>query len=142
MIEVGKGTIIKELFSRPGIRAFSVEVAGREEKCILYPDLTGEVQPGDTVLLNTSAVSLGLGSGGYHYIIANLNGQTKSMQAGGHIMKLRYTPMQVKVLSVEEEESLITLTCWLLTVSNLRRFWWRRFIPCWLQCASISMTLV
>ena len=105
MIEIKKGTIIRELFAREGIKGFTVEVEGREEKCIVYTGMTGEVQPGDDVLLNTTAVSLKLGTGGYHYVMANLNGAGKELRSQGHIMKLRYTPMQVKVLSVEEEDS-------------------------------------
>lgn len=105
MIEIKKGTIIRELFAREGIEGFVVEVEGREEKCIVYTAMTGEVKPGDEVLLNTTAVSLRLGTGGYHYVIANLNGAGKELHSEGHIMKLRYTPMQVKVLSVEEEDS-------------------------------------
>jgi hypothetical protein len=105
LIEIKKGTIIRELFAREGIKGFAVEVEGREEKCIVYTGMTGEVQPGDDVLLNTTAVSLKLGTGGYHYVMANLNGAEKELHSHGHIMKLRYTPMQVKVLSVEEEDS-------------------------------------
>jgi len=105
VIEIKRGNIIKELFSRDGIAGYLLEVEGREEKCVSYPDLVGEIEPGDEVLVNTTAVSLNLGSGGYHFVIANLNSKGKKIKCGGHIMKLRYTPMQVKVLSVEEEES-------------------------------------
>lgn len=105
MIEIKKGVIKEEIFSRPGIKGFTVLVGEREEKCIAYLDLVGEVEKGDEVLLNTTAVSLNLGSGGYHYIMANLSSPEKPLRPGGHIMKLRYTPMQLKVLSVEEEAS-------------------------------------
>ncbi|MBO8159175.1 DUF3866 family protein [Thermosyntropha sp.] len=105
MIEIKKGRIIKEIFDREKVQGFLVLIEGREEKCIAYPALTGEVKAGDEVLVNTTAVSLNLGSGGYHYIMANLNRTEKELKPGGHIMKLRYTPMQLKVLSVEEEES-------------------------------------
>lgn len=105
MIEIKKGVIKEELFARRGIKGFKVIIDAREEKCIAYPDLVGEVNPGDEVLLNTTAVSLQLGSGGYHYIMANLSCPEKDLTPGGHIMKLRYTPMQLKVLSVEEEAS-------------------------------------
>lgn len=105
MIEIKKGKLINEIFSREGIKGFVVEIEGHQEKCIVYTNMTGEVQPGDEVLLNTTAVSLQLGTGGYHYVIANLNGDGRKLHPGGHIMKLRYTPMQVKVLSVEEEDS-------------------------------------
>lgn len=105
MLESKPGLIGRQLFSRNDIRGYSVLIEGREEKCIVYPALTGEVETGDEVLLNTTAVSLKLGSGGYHYVIARLNSTGQSSVPGGHIMKMRYTPMQVKVLSAEEEDS-------------------------------------
>lgn len=105
MIEIKQATITEETFYRPGIKGFMAEVEGREEPCIAYPELVGEVKPGDRVLLNTTAQTLGLGTGGYHYVIANLNGGNRELPAGGHIMKLRYTPLQIKVLSVEEDDS-------------------------------------
>ena len=105
MLEIKRGTIIKELFARDGIQGFLVETEAGEEKCIAYPDLTGDINLGDEVLLNTTAVSLHLGSGGYHYVISSLNSTGKEMFPGGHIMKMRYTPLQIKTLSVEEEDS-------------------------------------
>jgi len=105
MIEFKRAVITKETFSRPGINGFMASLEGREEACIAYPDMVGRVKPGDQVLLNTTAQTLGLGTGGYHYVIANLNGENQEMPSGGHIMKLRYTPMQTKVLSVEEDDS-------------------------------------
>lgn len=105
MIEIKRGTITKELFSRPGINGYLIDIDNKESKCISYPGMTGELQPGDEVLVNTTAVTLGLGTGGYHFVIAGLNSDGQFMNDGGHIMKLRYTPLQLKVLSVEEEES-------------------------------------
>ena len=105
MLEIKRGKILKELFAREGIQGFLVETEDGEKKCIAYPDLTGNISPGDEVLLNTTAISLNLGSGGYHYVIANQNSTGKDMAPGGHIMKMRYTPLQIKTLSVEEEDS-------------------------------------
>lgn len=105
VIQTRKGKIIKEIFSREGIKAFSVQIENREEKCIVYPSLTGDIIPGDEVLLNTTAMALNLGSGGFHYVIGKVLPDEMDMDPIGHIMKLRYTPMQFKVLSVEEEDS-------------------------------------
>ncbi|MEA1960226.1 MAG: DUF3866 family protein [Bacillota bacterium] len=105
MIQSKRGIIVEELFCREGIRAFSVVVNGKKEKCIVYPELVGEIHPGDEVLMNTTAVSLSLGTGGYHYVISRIDPEEKEFQPEGHIMKLRYMPMQLKVLSVEEEDS-------------------------------------
>ncbi len=105
MIQTRKGKIVNELFSRPGIKGFSVLVEGREEKCIVYASLVGDINPGDGVLLNTTAMALQLGTGGFHYVISKLLPDDSDLLPGGHIMKLRYTPLQCKVLSVEEEDS-------------------------------------
>ena len=82
-----------------------VELDGQEARAINYDDLTGTVEPGEEVLLNTTAVALGLGTGGSHFVVASLAGREKDISGPGHIMKLRYTPLQVRVLSVEEEDS-------------------------------------
>lgn len=70
-----------------------------------YPMLSGEAFVGDLVYLNTTAVQLKLGTGGYHFVIANHSRTPENETGPGHIMKLRYTPYQLKVLSVEEQDS-------------------------------------
>ena len=62
--------------------------------------------PGSRVVLNTTAVRLGLGTGGLHFVIS-VDGEDAPLDAEGpgHTMKLRYTPEQVKVLAVEEPDS-------------------------------------
>jgi hypothetical protein len=105
VIQIKRGIITREIFTRKGIQAFEITIDENKEKCIVYPDLTGEVKPGDEVIVNTTAFTLNLGTGGYHYVIANLSRPEREFSPGGHIMKMRYTPMQLKVLSVEEEDS-------------------------------------
>ncbi|MCR3923176.1 MAG: DUF3866 family protein [Firmicutes bacterium] len=78
---------------------------GQMAQAINYIPLTGAAAIGDLVVLNTMAVELRLGSGGYHFVILNLNSVEKHSEYAGHIMKLRYTPLQVRVLAVEEEAS-------------------------------------
>ena len=70
-----------------------------------YVPLTGRADVGDYVMLNTTAVELGLGTGGLHFVCLNLTRPEANSQEPGHIMKLRYTPQQVRVLAVEEEAS-------------------------------------
>ncbi len=97
-----------------------IEVAteeGEVAKAICYPDLTGSVREGDTVVLNVVAVELGLGTGGYHFVVANLTHPECDATQTGHIMKLRYTPMQLNVLAAEEEGS--PLRSLILQTSNL-----------------------
>jgi hypothetical protein len=60
------------------------------------------------VLLNTTAVDLSLGTGGLHVVVARAgsgDGIHLNVPSGGHVMKMRYTPLQHDVLSVESPES-------------------------------------
>lgn len=73
---------------------------------VSYPALTGRVAPGDRVLCNTTAVDLGLGTGGEHIVVARAGeGVALDDPADGHVMKLRYTPLQRDVTVVEESAS-------------------------------------
>ncbi|MGE5557583.1 MAG: DUF3866 family protein [Bacillota bacterium] len=72
---------------------------------VFYPSFTGSPGIGERVLLNTTAVDLRLGTGGCHFIQARERSGEASSSCPGHIMKLRYTPWQFPVLSVEEGDS-------------------------------------
>ncbi|EEG78303.1 DUF3866 family protein [Dethiobacter alkaliphilus] len=89
----------------PQSEELEVSVEGKTCRAINYPALTGSVSTGDRVVLNTTAVDLGLGSGGYHFVYYNLTNTDQPAHGEGHIMKLRYTPLQVCVQSVEEPAS-------------------------------------
>ena len=82
-----------------------VNVNGQIQRAYNYPKMTGKVNIGDKIVLNTTAVELSLGTGGYHFVISNLNNTESDLDADGHIMKLRYTPYQLVVDSVEDHES-------------------------------------
>lgn len=90
---------------RAGASELTVEAGGDESTAFNYPELTGEALLGDMVLLNTTARALSLGSGGVDFICHNLSRPAPAFHPGGHIMKLRYTPWQFKVLSCEEKEA-------------------------------------
>lgn len=78
---------------------------GSSGPALVLPDLVGGVDPGDEVIANTTAVDLGLGTGGYHFVLWNLSRDSFERETSGHIMKLRYTPLQFNVTAVEEEVS-------------------------------------
>ncbi|MFQ6132282.1 MAG: DUF3866 family protein [Armatimonadota bacterium] len=88
-----------------GPEALEVKVEGQRARALNYPDLTGRAEAGDEVLLNTTAVHLGLGTGGFHFVMANLTRPETDLDGPGHIMRLRYTPWQLKVLAAEEPDS-------------------------------------
>lgn len=64
--------------------------------------LTGRVRIGDDLVVNTTAVELGLGTGGWHVVHWNLTNSALRTPSGGHIMKLRYTSLQTDTGSYEE----------------------------------------
>ena len=71
--------------------------------CVAYPQLTGAVALDDDVLVNAQARELQLGSGGFDVLYANLTrGVELPGEAGAHVMKLPYTPLQVAALHAEE----------------------------------------
>lgn len=75
--------------------------------CVAYPRLTGEVEVGDDVLVNEQARLLGLGSGGFDVLYANLTrGLGLEAEAGAHVMALPYTPGQATVCYKEESDEL------------------------------------
>ncbi len=80
---------------------------GAPSRAVSYPDLTGVVAPGDDVVCNTTAVELGLGTGGWHVVHWNLSRREFRRESGGHIMKLRYSSLQTDVLAAEEEGSVL-----------------------------------
>ena len=75
---------------------------GSGGKGLVLEGLIGSVRSGDEVIANTTAMELGLGSGGYHFVLWNLSRRELDTPSAGHIMKLRYTPLQLNVEAVEE----------------------------------------
>ena len=82
-----------------------MDVDGTSRPAIAYPGLTGPVSAGDRVVVNTTARSLELGTGGYDFVVAVEGAADVDPDPAGHVMKLRYTPLQAKVMAVEEPDS-------------------------------------
>lgn len=74
-------------------------------KGIAYPALVGVPQVGDRLLVNTTALAMGLGTGGYAVVIANVDRLPADRAGAGHLVKMRYSPLQATVLGVDEQES-------------------------------------
>jgi hypothetical protein len=103
VIRLRRGVVTALGTSRPGLVALMVSLEGREEPAIAYTELTGEPLVGDTVLVNTTAVALGLGTGGVHFVMG-IEGRESGDEPAGHVMKARYTPVQTAVRTVEETD--------------------------------------
>jgi hypothetical protein len=100
MIRIRRGKVVEARAAAEGLTDLVVEVDGERAQAIAYESLTGPVAPGDLVVLNTTAVALGLGTGGAHIVMA-VEGRDGASAATGHAMKLRYTPVQSAVDAVE-----------------------------------------
>ena len=96
-----RGVVSAVTDTRPGAQELTVEVDGVTAAAINYPDLAGEAAVGDGVILNTTSVELGLGTGGVHAVVA-IEGRQPGDHPAGRVMKARYTPVQTAVASVEE----------------------------------------
>jgi hypothetical protein len=82
-----------------------VTVDGVAVMALAYPELTGRPQPGDRALLNTGALDLGLGTGGYALVVALPDRLPPDRDRPGHLIKARYTPLQATVLGADEQGS-------------------------------------
>jgi Protein of unknown function (DUF3866) len=78
----------------------------RSCRALAYPQLVGRPEVGERVLLNTTALEKGLGTGGFALIVALPDRlPTDAPQGPGHLVKARYTPLQAMVLGADEQES-------------------------------------
>jgi hypothetical protein len=73
-----------------------------EGRAYALTGLTGPVAVGDDVVLNTTGVDLGLGTGGWHVVHWNLARSSWEEAGPGHLMKLRYTSLQADTGGAEE----------------------------------------
>lgn len=106
MITQAAGRVIEVTDWDRDAQEVSVRLEMETRRAVNYPALTGPAFAGDDVLLNTTAQALKLGTGGYDFVSANLS-RPLPKNAGdgrGHIIKGRYLPCQLAVLTLEEQE--------------------------------------
>ncbi len=101
-LKVGR---VKNVEKEGNLIKAQVEVGDSSTLALAFTEICGEVQPGDEVVVNTTGVDLSLGTGGYSFILWNLHRLPDIKDGKGHIMKIRYTPLQIRCLSMEEKES-------------------------------------
>jgi hypothetical protein len=83
----------------------TVATAEGDLPAIAYVPLVGSPQVGDRVLLNTTALAQGLGTGGFALVVAVPDRLPADVAEPGHIVKARYTPLQATVLAADEQDS-------------------------------------
>ena len=98
-----RGSVVS--VERPGPAAeLTVDVGGEQRRAVSFESMTGPVEPGDDVVVNTAALDLGLGSGGFDIVHVNLTRGLEGTGAeGAHVMKLNYTSLQHAVHPIEEK---------------------------------------
>ena len=100
------GTVDSVLEARTGLQRVLVALGNAPpEHAYVLTKLTGAVAPGDRVIVNTTAVDLGLGTGGWHIVHWNLERDEWHERGPGHVLKGRYTSLQTDVGSAEEHAS-------------------------------------
>src|SRR5712671_2409416 len=99
------GKVSTLLMERPGLQRVEVDLGDGDERAYVLTQLTGSVAVGDHVVVNVTAVDLGLGTGGWHVVHWNLERTEWNPPASGSGMKLRYTSLQVEVANAEPADS-------------------------------------
>lgn len=92
-------TVAEMIAEREGLQR--VRLAD-DSRAYVLTDLIGPVAVGDEVVVNTTAVDLGLGTGGWHVVHWNLARRDLWIPGQGHIMKMRYTSLQADTGAAEE----------------------------------------
>lgn len=106
------GRVVKVTAWDESIQEVRVSIGGETEAtlpALNYFALTNRVEIGDEVQLNTTAQVFHLGTGYHAFVMANLTrpvqGSRGTRVVGkGHIIKARYTPCQLAVLTLEEQD--------------------------------------
>jgi hypothetical protein len=110
MITWRNGTVSGTRREWPGAVELDVSVdgapaEGEQVRALAFPALTGRPRPGDRVLVNTTALDLGLGTGGYALVVALPDRLPPDPELAGHLIKARYSPLQACVLGADEQGS-------------------------------------
>jgi Protein of unknown function (DUF3866) len=91
---------VEEILSeRAGLQRVRLE---DDSRAYALTQLIGSVAIGDEVVVNTTAVELGLGTGGWHVVHWNLTRRSFDVPGPGHIIKVRYTSLQTDTGAAEE----------------------------------------
>src|SRR2546430_17648720 len=70
MVRWREGTVTGLRRRWRGAVELDVTIGAQTVRALAYPALVGEPEPGDRVLLNVGALALGLGTGGYAFVVA------------------------------------------------------------------------
>ncbi|MEN3000735.1 MAG: DUF3866 family protein [Armatimonadota bacterium] len=106
-MERAVGIVEQIVRERDGIQYLHVRTEQGMRDALNYIALTGRLQPGVQVLLNTTATRLELGTGGYDFVIAahlsepDCSAIPDPRDKERLLMRLRYTPLQLALPAAE-----------------------------------------
>jgi hypothetical protein len=95
------GTVTKIVDRWPGVTEVAVDTGDQSSgaggadgviAALAYVALVGVPQLGDRVLVNTTALAMGLGTGGHALVVAIPDRLPADPVGPGHMVKARYTP--------------------------------------------------
>jgi hypothetical protein len=109
MLKLRRGVVVEAGDPSSRMQRLEVDVEGERRPALGDVGLVGGAQAGDEVVVNVEARDLGLGSGGFDLVHANLTRGLGGPGAGAHVMKLNYTSLQHPVAPVEDEDLAVPL---------------------------------
>jgi hypothetical protein len=105
MLKLRRAVVVEAGDARCGEQELKTELDGRRRAAIADVSLVGRAQAGDEVLVNVQALDMGLGSGGFDVVHANLTrGLNGAEPAQGGVMKHNYTSLQHAVAPVDDSQ--------------------------------------
>src|SRR6478735_2655539 len=110
MIQWRRGVVVEVRSRWAGAVEYAVRLpSGDVIRALGYVGVVGDLAPGTAVLLNTTALERGLGTGGLAIVVAAPAALPRPVDdvttVPGHVVKARYTPSQTMVLGVDEQDS-------------------------------------
>ena len=104
MLKLRRATVLQAGPTDGSEQELAISLEGERRQAISDVGLIGASRQGDEVIVNVQARDLGLGSGGFDVVHANLTrGLSADGVQGAHVMKLNYTSLQHAVAPVEDE---------------------------------------
>jgi hypothetical protein len=105
MLKLRRATVLQAGPTDGPEQELAISLEGERRTAISDIAMMGESRQGDEVIVNVQARDLGLGSGGFDIVHANLSrGLCAEGTPGTHVMKLNYTSLQHAVEMVEDEQ--------------------------------------
>lgn len=108
MLSLARGTVVRVAEKQVGMQIVELKMAESGERALALSFSNEAYEAGEALIVNTTAVRLRLGTGGYHLIVAKAEEcSERDVAPGGwgHVMKMRYAPWQLAVDTVEEQAS-------------------------------------